>query len=403
MFIKNIYTILLLGATTILFSQTPVLNLSFDGCIMETTGSIEVKVFPLSITSCDCGLVGDAMEFDGLTTALAFEDKINSVFNDDFTIDFYFSVLNKHDVVDILSFKKDCNSDSSFTLQYLPSINEIRFLIRGSEFQNVELSIALDASKCWHHMSIVRHEFEYFLFLDGKTSKVVNAERKLTFAAGNVLSISNNSCLLTAGTNFHRFKGKIDEFKIYNFAFNNLELGNIELMSDRILNQDTTIFLGDGIDIEMGPTCAGNFIWTNKDDLDDPDILSPTITPKESTLYYINFLMNGISCKDSIFIHIQDKDKLDCSKLLIPNSFTPNNDGLNEVLDISNKFIIDELQYFEVYSKNGTRVFRTKNKNESWDGLYQNKKLNPGKYVYKVGYVCKNKFHLSQGIINLMR
>jgi len=403
MLIRYFSLIILLGFSSLLFSQTPVMDLSFDGCILDAKGSLDVQVIPLSVTSCDCGLEGEAMEFDGNISSLAFDDKINPVFNSDFTIDFYFTVLNKHDIVDILSFKKDCNSDSSFTLQYLPSINEIRFLARGSEFQSIELSMELDQTQCWHHMSIVRQEFNYFLFLDGEMGTVTNAERKYTFAPENVFSMANNSCLYSSGTNYHRFRGRIDQFKIYDYAFNNLELNKIEIKSDEILNQDTTIYLGDAIDIKMGPTCAVNFKWSNKEDLDDPASLTPTITPKKSTLYYIDILMNGISCRDSIYIHVQDKDKLDCSNLLLPNSFTPNNDGLNDHYDISNKFIIQELQYFDIYSRVGTRVFRTKDKNASWDGLYQNEKLNPGKYVYKVSYVCKNKSYLSQGILNLMR
>lgn len=107
--------------------------------------------------------------------------------------------------------------------------------------------------------------------------------------------------------------------------------------------------------------------------------------------------MRGKSCSDSISIYIQDKDKLDCKKLLLPNSFSPNGDDLNDNYGISNKFIIDELKSFEIFDRWGTRVFQTFDPNATWDGIYRNEKVNPDKFVYKVKYICKGEEHLKQG------
>lgn len=400
---KFFYFSIFLFISINLVAQAPVVNVSFDDCNIIDEGSISSQLILINDAECVCGLNGESFEFDGVKDGIDFDDKLNFLFDSDFTLEFYFTLNNKFDIVDLVSFKSVCRSDSSFSIQYYPSIKELRFLGRGSEFQSVELKIPLDESQCWHHFALVRNGFNYFLYLDGQFSENINAENKYKFSKKNVLSISNNSCDYDNSSNFSRLKGRVDEFKIYNYALNSLELKDRRISSDKILNQDTTIFLGDGIDIRMGPTCAESFNWTTKQDLDDPDVLTPFITPKKSSKYYIYYLMKGKTCKDSISIFVQDKDKLKCDKLLVPNSFTPNGDGLNEVIGISNRFIVSELKFFEIYNRLGTRVFRTENKNEGWDGFYNGEKINPGKFVYKIEYVCKDKEYLNQGIINLIR
>lgn len=384
-------------------SQTPIVDVDFNDCNIIDKGSLGENIILINDAECSCGLVGESFEFDGVKDGINFDNKVNFLFNSDFTLEFYFTVDNRFDIVDLVSFKNECSGDSSFSIQYYPSINEIRFLAKGSGYENIELKLPLDDSQCWHHFAVVRNGFKYFIYLDGEISEKKNAGAKYVYSDRNIFSISNNSCDYDSNSRFLRFKGRMDEFKIFNYALNELELRGRRILSDQILNQDTTIYLGDSIGINVGPTCADNFNWTGKKDLSNPDILTPFIKPKKSTKYYINFLMRGRTCRDSIFVHVLDKEQLDCNGLLVPNSFTPNGDGINDVLKISNNFIIDELKSFEVFDRWGTRVFRTQDKNLGWDGLYKKEKINPGKLVYKVRYICKNEEYLTQGIINLLR
>ncbi len=383
--------------------SNPVVNMSLDACTAIDNGTANSNIDVLGNPECVCGLSGDAFEFDGISDGLYFDNKVNNVFNSDFTIEFYFSVFNNQDIVDIISFKNECNSDSSFSLQYLPSIKQLRFYANESQFKFIEIDVPLDDSKCWHHIALVRKQYDYYILLDGKVAGQKMADRLYVFAPDNILSIANSPCILDGNYDFYRFKGRIDEFKIFDTAFNDLIFSDVELPSDMILNQDTTIYLGDGIQVEMGPTCADNFNWSNKVDLNNPDTLNPIITPKQSTIYYIYFQMKGKACYDSLYIHIQDKDALNCENLLLPSAFSPNGDGLNDTYGISNKFIIKKLNSFDIYSRIGTRVFHTTDKNDHWNGLYENEKINPGKFVYKVQYICKEKEYLKQGILNLLR
>lgn len=398
------YFIILLSVLLLsnMHSQVAV-NLDFNSCVAKDNGKLGSQITIFGNVACECGLLGESFDFDGINDGLLFDQKVNPLFNKDFTIDFYFSPYNADDVVDILTFSNDCLVDSFFTLQYLPTINTIRFVAKENINHTVTMDAPIDPGKCWHHIALVRKSYSYYIFIDGMIAKSVDAEKLYTYATGNSLTISHNPCTISGNANHRRYKGLIDQFRILDVALNELELGKQEIKSDAIINQDTTIFLGDKIKIRMGPTCADNFSWTGKQDMDNPDILTPTIQPKASQKYFIYFAMKGKSCSDSINIYIQDKEKLDCKNLLLPNSFTPNGDDLNENFGISNKFIIEDLIAFEIFNRWGTRVFESNDKNLTWNGIYRNEKLNPDKFIYKVRYVCKGEEFLKQGVVNLLR
>jgi gliding motility-associated-like protein len=70
-------------------------------------------------------------------------------------------------------------------------------------------------------------------------------------------------------------------------------------------------------------------------------------------------------------------------KPVIPNTFTPNNDGVND------KWIIEHLDSYpgaivEVYNSVGALVFRSVGYNLPWDGSYKGTILPLGTYYYVI-------------------
>ena len=74
-------------------------------------------------------------------------------------------------------------------------------------------------------------------------------------------------------------------------------------------------------------------------------------------------------------------------RLTVPNAFTPNGDGLNDVFTpvISNA---DQVKYyvFEVYNRWGKLIFESNKPGEGWDGKYKGKLAQFGTYNWKVSY-----------------
>ena len=66
----------------------------------------------------------------------------------------------------------------------------------------------------------------------------------------------------------------------------------------------------------------------------------------------------------------------------IPNTFTPNGDGLNDTFGIAGE-ALKEFR-MQIFNRWGQMVFESGNPNERWDGTYQGDKVSEGVYVYKV-------------------
>jgi len=63
------------------------------------------------------------------------------------------------------------------------------------------------------------------------------------------------------------------------------------------------------------------------------------------------------------------------------NSFTPNNDGLNDCFGVRHLLNISNLE-FSIFDRWGQRVFYTKNAAQCWDGTFKGLKLDTGVYIY---------------------
>ncbi|HKL03903.1 MAG TPA: choice-of-anchor L domain-containing protein, partial [Cryomorphaceae bacterium] len=83
------------------------------------------------------------------------------------------------------------------------------------------------------------------------------------------------------------------------------------------------------------------------------------------------FVMNDIGCTD------ETKNPFNPpSEIFIPNAFTPDGDGLNDVFKAKGAFV--ELFEMQIFDRWGNLVFQSGNINEGWDGSDEQ---NSGKYI----------------------
>ena len=69
-------------------------------------------------------------------------------------------------------------------------------------------------------------------------------------------------------------------------------------------------------------------------------------------------------------------------RIFVPNTFTPNGDGLNETFGAKGEGI----GWFDmqIYDRWGNLIFQTSNSNQQWDGTYKKEQAPEGAYVYKI-------------------
>ena len=142
--------------------------------------------------------------------------------------------------------------------------------------------------------------------------------------------------------------------------------------------------------------------WAPTETLNDYTLQNPTASPKVTTMYTVT-VTDEYGCKniDTVLITVKE---LICGEpyIYVPNAFTPNGDGKNDILYAYGD-IIDEL-YFAVYDRWGELMFETEDISKGWDGTYMGKKLDPAVFVYYIKAICRDKeTFIKRGNVTLLR
>ena len=120
-----------------------------------------------------------------------------------------------------------------------------------------------------------------------------------------------------------------------------------------------------------------SYAWSPSFGLNRPDIKNPiSILEKDYAYELIATTADGCLAKDSIKIKISLK-----SEIYVPSGFTPNGDGLNDVL--RPKLIgIKTLKYFAIYNRYGELIYKSTKEDEGWDGKIKGLKQPIGTFVW---------------------
>ncbi len=109
------------------------------------------------------------------------------------------------------------------------------------------------------------------------------------------------------------------------------------------------------------------YLWTPTRGIDRPDSSSVNFNFQVTQEYLINLISPaGCVTKDSLLVRVFDNNLVD---IFVPKSFTPNGDGVNDVL-YPYLTGIKTFQYFKVYNRFGKLMFETKNPDAGWNGSF---------------------------------
>jgi gliding motility-associated-like protein len=153
-----------------------------------------------------------------------------------------------------------------------------------------------------------------------------------------------------------------------------------------------------GTSAQIAATATGenlSYSWTPVLYMDNPASLTPVITPPHDTTYVLKVVSND-GCGEAtdtmkVFVY---KD------VFIPNTFTPNGDGINDTWYIPALSAYPKFELF-VYDRWGNLVFQAKKSNVHWDGRSKGQALPMGVYVYMLD--LKEGGNLLKGTVSIVR
>lgn len=164
-----------------------------------------------------------------------------------------------------------------------------------------------------------------------------------------------------------------------------------------VINMGDTLQLSVNIQNATGPL---SYSWTPTNGLSCTDCENPFVTVYNDIVYSVvvtdangcnnyNYTEALVYVNDSLFY-------------FIPNSFTPNGDGINDQFQIFGQDI--QSVNLMIFNRWGEMIFQGSNQFQTWDGTYQGVDQSPGVYTYSISLTFLNDATIQQnGSITLIR
>ncbi len=169
---------------------------------------------------------------------------------------------------------------------------------------------------------------------------------------------------------------------------------------------DTAVVVGEPLQLHAVSTDSAlvSFTWDPATWLNDPAINDPIATITSSSVDSITYLVTATTpqgCTGSGKIRVLVYKTL--PDIFMPNAFTPNGDGRN---DVFRPILvgISSLDYFRIYNRWGQLVFATSQNEKGWDGILSGHREETGTFVYMIqGKDYMGKVHTKKGTFVLVR
>ncbi|MCO6499830.1 MAG: gliding motility-associated C-terminal domain-containing protein [Vicingus serpentipes] len=178
----------------------------------------------------------------------------------------------------------------------------------------------------------------------------------------------------------------------------NINPNDISVWSDR-----DTLYEGEGTLLHVLPDSGFSYIWTPNLFMDNPTSGTPFVTPTSTTSYTVLLKETSSNCSYSrgVTIYIYE---IICGEpdVFIPNAFTPNADGENDVLFVRGKNV--EKMLLRIYDRWGELVFESNNQKDGWNGTYKGNLVEPAVFIYYLTVTCiDEQEYFKKGNITVIR
>ncbi|MFM9943688.1 MAG: gliding motility-associated C-terminal domain-containing protein [Bacteroidia bacterium] len=201
---------------------------------------------------------------------------------------------------------------------------------------------------------------------------------------------------LTTQTNFIKTEGKHWVTKTDTYGCNNSDTIQFFMTHSPIIDigKDTTICLRSPIKLTPGGY-FNTYVWENG--------LTDKIRFVEEAGKYFVTVTDEVGCQATDTIVVKtDPNKLP-NTIYIPNAFTPNGDGLNDVFPFEMPVVYNDYN-LKVFTRWGEKIYDSDSTPNPWDGVTLKEADQLDAYIWVATYkACDGKRHTDKGTITILR
>ncbi len=203
---------------------------SFNQCDARDESGNDSDGVLFGRTSCWCGVEGEGLLLDGKSDYIEFPGRVNSAFNTtDFTISFYVK-MGQYSVFEQSLFSKRESCDSLFQMFDIRlDMNQKEIITEVYEHEEKYfpgLSPEVHGNG-WTHYALVRDGTWGYTYVNGVLQHKSRQCSGVDISNEAVLSFSNSPCV--KGSQVRRFKGLLDELRVYERALTGEEIWKLYL------------------------------------------------------------------------------------------------------------------------------------------------------------------------------
>ena len=167
------------------------------------------------------------------------------------------------------------------------------------------------------------------------------------------------------------------------------------------VSPDTTIIIGETAYLWASSNQNNmSYTWLPNIAITCLDCKEPDVMPLQTTEYSVYYEDSSGCFAENLYVLVTVLEEY---TLDVPNAFTPNGDGVNDIVYVRG-WGVKELLEFKIFNRWGQQVFITDDLKQGWDGTYKGIKQNMDTYAYYVKVKLWNNQEMEkQGTINLLR
>lgn len=172
------------------------------------------------------------------------------------------------------------------------------------------------------------------------------------------------------------------------------------------LGEDMLLELGDSVEImPIVSQAIDTFIWSSSLMLECPDCWEQIAKPLETMAYNLTVMTNdGCTVSERIVLTVMKE-----RPIFIPNVFSPNGDGVNDIFKIYTGGGAEMIRQFKVFDRWGALVYEIENlpagrEDFGWNGKLKGRDAVQGVYVYFLEILYKDgSSEVIRGDVSLLR